>query len=284
MLARARALAAALVERAGVAAASVHDLEKAVFERYEADRDPYFDAWEPSLSAAGDRLDIYRFSYAFPAFRRDKERIGADVIRIASTCGEAAAEAARRVVRAGNQDCVEQPIVGYAHDGGEAHRFKLYLMFRSGHDSAARALARQLVGAPHDLRQKGNLHMVGLDLGTRGVTGAKLYFEHDTIPLTADYGCSPMTLRNALAIHALQAPDDAAHEPVALDFSLRGAALSWAALEPEVASRQPALVRIFKDLDARFRLDARRLSFFRGMPAKMNLYYVLDPREAIAGR
>jgi hypothetical protein len=278
MLARGRELLAALAEQSGVSGAGVHDLEEALFARYAFDCDPYFDAMEPSLSATGERVDAYRFSYAFPAFRRDRRSLGADVIRIAATCGEAAAAAARLVVRAAEQECVEQPLVGYSDDGAGARRFKLYLMFRSSHDVAARALAREVVGAPHDLRQDGSLHMLGLDVGGRGVSGAKLYFEHESLALTADYGFRPMALGRALAIHALRAPDDAAMAPVALDFSLREPGLTWATLQPEVASRQPALARLFKELDARFHLEVRRLSLFRGEPGKVNLYYVLDPR------
>ena len=91
------------------------------------------------------------------------------MVQLAATCGEAAVTAARQIVRAAEDECVEQPIVGYAHDAGGEARFKLYLMFRSARDdAAARALARQLVGSPRDLRQDGQLHMVGLDLGGRG--------------------------------------------------------------------------------------------------------------------
>ena len=89
-----------------------------------------------------------------------------------------------------------------------------------------------------------------------------------------------MTLHHALAIHVLRTPDDEGQSPDAIDFSLRPPGPTWASVEPEVASRHPALARTFADLDARFRLEARRLSFFRRDPGKVNLYYILDPRPA----
>ena len=274
---RERELFAVLAERAGVVAAHVQQLESALFERFELDRDPYYDALEPSLSGADERVDTYRFSYGFPAFRRDRSAVTAVVLAIARTCGDAAIIAARRALLASERDCVEQPIVGYSHDGPGQRRFKLYLMFRSGHDPAARALTREVVGGSHEPRQSGELHMLGLDVGDRGVTGAKLYFEHPTLELSADYTSRPLVLKRSLAIHALRAPDDAARDPVAMDFSLRDSGHSWADLEAGLAGEQPETIRTFRDLRARFGLQARRLSFFRGEPRKLNLYYVLDP-------
>ena len=241
---------------------------------------PFFDALEPSLSGAGERVDTYRFSYGFPAFRRDRPAVIAAVHAIARTCGKAAALAARRAMLAAERDCVEQPIVGYAHDGPRQRRFKLYLMFRRGEDAAARALVREVVGGSHEPRQSGELHMLGLDVGDQGVTGAKLYFEHPTLELSSDYTSPPLVLRRPLAIHAMRASDDEAHDPVALDFSVRDGGHSWSDLEARLAAEQPGTIRTFRELDARFRLQVRRLSFFRGEPRKVNLYYVLDPSPA----
>jgi hypothetical protein len=273
---RSRALFAELARRSGGTSPTLRAMEDVLFERYAIDCDRFGDVLEPSLSAVGDEVSGYRFSYGFPTFRRQPRSVAETVVRMAGSVGDAAVAASRRVLRAAQRPCVAQPIVGYADDGGGRCRFKLYLLFTPGLDGAARALVREVLGASREPTQAGEMHMLGLDVGPGGVTGAKLYFEHAALEAPGDiapHGAGG--LRSALAIHAIVAPDDASAEPVAVDFSLPENDLDWSAVSASLAKAHPAAVRTVAELQERFPLRVRRLSCFRA-PRRLNVYYVLD--------
>jgi len=269
----------------------VSRLEAAIFDRYASDRAGFGNVLEPSLSTAGDAVHRYRFSYGFPRFRDDEAAVADVVVRAAEALGgrfrRSAVEAARKAMLASAHECVRMPIVGVAFDGAQP-RFKVYLLFHAGSDAAARALAREVLGAHDEPRQPGEIHMVGLDVGERGVIGAKLYFEHRGYALPAGYALRPRVLSRVLAIHALSSPDEESDRPSAIDFAVGdqvdaldagGAGASWPELEAELEPAFPAGIRAFNDIASRFRLRVRRVSVF-GEPRKLNVYYVLDEREA----
>jgi hypothetical protein len=276
---RSRELFRILRERDGLAEAECSALESPLWERYAVDRVRRGNVLEPSLSGAAGELSFYRFSYGFPTFRAEPEAAYRTILAMAEACGPAPAEATRRLRKALSRDCIEQPIVGFASDPGGKRRFKLYLMFRPGKEAEARALAGEVLGAGRPLRQPGTLHMVGLDLGPSGVSGAKLYLEHPAWERTSEYGLTLDAPLSCLAIHAMAAPDDAALEPGAIDFALDDAGTTWPRLEQQLTADHPAAVEAMTDLGSRFRLRIRRVSLFRGTPRKLNVYYVLDERE-----
>lgn len=279
---RARDLLQALADRDGLP--GTRPLEGPLLERYAEDGVRRSNVLEPSLSGSGQVVTFYRFSYGFPTFRRDPSRAADTMLRVAQAVGDAAVEATRKIRKAMMQACVEQPIVGFASDAAARRRFKLYLMFRAGADGPARALAREVLGAAMEPAQPGCLHMVGLDVGSAGLTGAKLYFEHPTLELSREYCSRSRELRRALAIHPLTAPDDQSPEPVAIDFAPVDSGLAWADVEEDLARDHRAVTVAFRELCGSFRLQARRVSVSRGASRRLNLYYELadevTPRDA----
>ncbi|EYF01759.1 Hypothetical protein CAP_7825 [Chondromyces apiculatus DSM 436] len=244
---------------------------------------------------------------------------GADALRmLCGPFGGAVAAQVERVVRAARHPAVVQPIFGLADDGPGALRIKLYLQLHDGAGDAAVALTERLLGArlAGRLPVGAALHLVGLDLGAHGdLTGAKLYLRHARVPLrevaarigpvpllealgealgealstkprtTAQAGASGgaggAVLREVLAIHRLEGPDDAGVErPVEIDVAVGDTGLGWPALRAllPVAARGEgsALAR----LEAAVPLVPRRLSTPVGRDDKVNLYYVLGPEVA----
>jgi radical SAM superfamily enzyme YgiQ (UPF0313 family) len=253
----------------------VHDgatraMQDAVLARFERDRWRAGDALEPSVSAGPDGVCAYRFSYAG----------GAGLRSFCEPLGEAIVQAAARVARAARNPCVAQPLFGYANDI-QARRAKLYLQFRDGSDGEARALACSVTGASPSAvgAIEGALHLLGLDLGERGVVAAKLYFaRRDVAP--RDLGCADLgVLPEALVVHSLRAPSDPL-VPVAVDFALADAATSWPALAETLAADHPAAVATVESIADRFRIAVRRVSLFPRSAGRLNVYYVLDERQA----
>lgn len=145
---------------------------------------------------------------------------------------------------------VIQPLFGVADDEPGARRIKLYLQFEDGHGPAPLAIAERLLGARlHGRLPDGPpLHLLGIDLGDRGVTGAKLYFLNARLDLAeapARIGPAPLLaalfenhrreLRDVLTIHRLEAPDDpAVSRPVEIDFALADSGLAWTDVRPRL--------------------------------------------------
>jgi hypothetical protein len=253
----------------GVRDAATRAMQEAVLARFERDRWRAGDALEPSVSAGPDGVCAYRFSYAG----------GAGLRSFCEPLGKTFVLAASRIARAARAPCVAQPLFGYANDVGR-RRAKLYLQFRDGADGDARALACSVTGASASSvgAAEGTLHMLGLDLGERGLVAAKLYFaRHDYAP--RDLGCADVgVLPEALVVHAMQAPSEPL-VPVAVDFALADAATSWPALAEALAADHAAAVSAVESIAARFRIAVRRVSLFPAAARKLNVYYVLDERQ-----
>ena len=92
--------------------------------------------------------------------------------------------------------------------------------------------------------------MLGLDVGDQGVTGAKLYFEHRHPGLSRERH-SPWCCAARSRSSTMRASDNEAHDPVALDFSVRDGGHSSSDLEARLAAEQPGTIRTFRELDAR---------------------------------
>ena len=244
------------------------------------DRLAYSDVLEWSASGDERGVDLARFSYAFPGLRRAPAGVGRDVLALASTLGPATREAAARALRAATSPVVEQVLVGYARDHGGEARAKLYLQLRADAGADGLGLAQRLVGAAAVDSAHLPLHLIGLDVGERGLVGAKLYFEAPSLehPRLGALGAG-------LVIHRLRGPDDAsARAPAELDVALheprpreaaRADGLTWgearAKLEPH-----PVLDAL-DALATRFTLRPRRLSCSLVAPRKVTVYYAQDP-------
>ncbi len=255
-------------------------LTDAVLARFKHDLHEYSDILEWSLCEDAHGLDLGRFSYAFPGYRKAPRETAGALIAWAEGLGEAAGRAARSVMRAARHPAVDQVLIGYARGAKTPERAKFYLQFGSGAGPAALELAHTVLGTDRKTQSDQlPLHLLGLDVGAGGLSGAKLYFvEAGRGPR---FDTWPVPLANTLCIHRLQGPDDPGFElPSEIDFPLPENDLTWAELSssPLMAPFARARQR-FDELGARFRLRARRASLSLGTAPKLNVYYVLDEVE-----
>ena len=266
------------------------ELHRLVLARFGQDRLAYSDVLEPSLSVDARGVHLHRFSFGLPGLRRDEAGVGRTLLALGALFGEPCAQACRTVLRAARSAAVAQPIFGFAAGPG-GPRPKLYLQFHADRAPEALDLAGRLLGRPvGGVGGGAGLHLLGFDLGERGVAAAKLYFARGRmdlgelatlagpVPVARDLAALGATeLRDVLFIHRLDGPREPAPErPGEIDFSLPESDLSWSELRalPSVSAllgRDPAIA----ELEARFRLAVRRVSVSVGNASKLTAYYVL---------
>jgi hypothetical protein len=282
-----------LATRAGVPAEVSRALQAPLLARYAEDCGERPDVLEPSFSCDPSGTHVYRFSYGFPTLRRQRAAVERTLMALCSPLGGHAVDAARAVLLASRSAVVEQILFGYAHgDGGTAARPKLYLQFLASEPSGALDLAGRMLGRPLDsLDRLGPLHLLCLDVGSGGLSGARLYFSIDRIlvdEVAARVGRVPLLaalkdlgvveLRQLLAIHRLRGPDDAeVARPAEVDFSLEDNDLRWLDVRAlpvvrEQLERSPTL----EELQRSFRIAVRRISGSVGDGSKLNVYYGLN--------
>ncbi len=207
-------------------------------ERFRTDVARYSGVFEPSFSFDGYAWRCVRFSYAFPDFWDEPDRVCRTVLDSARPFGPRTTSHVARLLRWSFQPFIEQPIVGLAYDGPESWTFKFYyqvdLRF---HEQAIQWLARLVPwGSLRWLLGGGALplHLVGLDLGPSGIRCVKLYLLHQGVATHALAGVlwpqgltdflvrrGVVRLSNLLTIHRLRSPDDPAIRQVSeADFPL----------------------------------------------------------------
>jgi hypothetical protein len=268
-------------------------LHEPLLARYAEDCGERPDVLEPSFSCEPSGAHVYRFSYGFPTLRRHRAEVERTVMALSLPLGGRVTAAARTVLRAARSPAVEQVLFGYAHGAsGSAARPKLYVQFLASEPAGALDVAGRMLGRALDsFERPGPLHLLCLDVGAGGLSGAKLYFSIDRIlldevpsrvgpvPLLAalrDLGV--VELRRLLAIHRLRGPDDAGVVRAAeVDFALEDNDLRWLDVRdlPVVRAkleRSPVLA----DLQTSFRLAVRRISGSVGEGSKLNVYYGLN--------
>lgn len=269
---------------------------------FERDRARYADILEPSLSwtlrtsrtsRTSRPASLRRLSYAFPGFRADPAGTSRALRSLCAPFGDAILAQADRLLRAAHHASAAMPLFGVADDEPDARRIKLYLQFEHGHGPAPLALAERLLGARllDRFPEAPPLHLLGIDLGDRGVLGAKLYFLHPRLDLAeapARIGPVPLLaalsegacreLRDVLTIHRLEAPDDpAVSRPVEINFALADSGLAWTDVRPLLPPAVRAATGPLAALEAAFPLRVRGISAPVGHADKLNLYYVLTP-------
>lgn len=268
-------------ERPSAAESVQHDL---LLDRLVRDRIRWWNAFEPSIAQHDDAVDVRRYSYAFPRWRERPVEITAAIEAWAAPGGDALVAAARMVLRAARHRAVEQLLVGWARDLGDVPRAKLYLQLSDDAGPDGLALARNLVGHRGRLSSEAlPLHLIGLDVGPSGLSGAKLYFlrsEQDRATSERLVGIA-RPLRDVLVIHRLRGPDDAgAEEPCEIDFAPSASELAWTDVWPSPGLAPYAtLAARFADLSSRFVLQPRRLSLAIDGRRRATVYYVLDEWE-----
>jgi hypothetical protein len=197
--------------------------------------------------------------------------------------GDAVLDGTRAFLQAAESPLVTQVIAGYARGWGVRKRIKLYAQFDPRAGERALRLARALTGCARATDSDAlPLHLLGLDLGERGLVGYKLYFVAP--PLGPDevarrLGGPPRALAEHLRIHRGEGPDDEGAEgPCALDFACEGgwSAIGGAEMEPRFGDGLLALRRIHDG----FRVRLRRASLsLAGAPPALHIYYVLDESD-----
>src|SRR5262249_31450030 len=144
--------------------------------------------------------------------------------------------------------------IGLLASAGTEPTVKLYLQLRDTADRSAWEVTEKILGASLSaVREAGRpLHMVGMDLSSRGLARAKLYtverraaLESEPftrVPLLQDLVRSGVTtLDDVLVIHRMSGPvDDDLARPAEIDFGLARNELTWEALR-ELGALAPAL-------------------------------------------
>jgi hypothetical protein len=255
-LERVRALFEWWSARQPFASAAFDETRAWVLERLADDRERYSDVFEPSFSWDERGVFFRRFSYAFPGFRAAPDETARAAQAFFDPWGAAARDAGARLVRAARRDPVAQPIVGVADDRDRGVRVKLYLQFHERATEPAAELVRAMTGAALDTKRlNGALHMLGLDLSTGGVAGAKLYVARGA----------------ELDVHRIDDPAD--------DFFARAPELDFAADHPRAAAladHYPEAFAAFDELRAAFAVRVRRASVETAGARKLTLYYAVD--------
>lgn len=278
---RVRALADRLF--AGERTARESALLDAVIDRFAIDRRSFSNVLEWSVSAGPRGVDTARFSYAFPRWSSDRAQLSQLVVAWGEKLGDSAAAAVRGLVRAARRPIVQQILVGIARGRGEPTRVKLYLQFRDDAGTAALALARDVIGLRSPTTSDAlPLHLLGLDVGDGGLSGAKLYFVKAR--LADEVRGTPLEpfaarIDDALLIHRIEGPDDErAAAPTEIDFALTGRAPSLDELAGTTGACAAA-AECLTGLGREFQLRSRRISLSLGGAPKTNVYYVLDEQE-----
>ena len=321
---RLEALFAAWRALDGVTAPEALALERALLAAVARDRDLFSDVLEASFAMGARGEHAYRFSYAYPGFRGVPVTSGpsppaipssspaappsplsaaavASALACAAPFGPAVVAATRRLLRAALDPAVEQPLIGLAWDRAGAPRHKVYLQLRDAAGPAAAALAERVLAMPGLAARIGDarLHMLGVDFGPAGVTGAKLYIAHESVT-AAEAPPSPdraldiasalaralpagRRVHNVLAVHRLTAADLSAPAlPPAsdVDFGFADNALAWTevAAAPQLApilARSRVASRLLSD----FRIGVRRLSVATTFAPAFTVYYALRELE-----
>jgi hypothetical protein len=263
-----------------------------LLRQFERDGGRFSEILEPSVSWREGHWQLLRFSYAYPAFREDPIGTIERLLAICAPFGDETCGWVRALLGPAKDPCVTKPLIGLAYDDQEHWRIKLYVEFEADAGARPLRLAGRLLGR-NDLAvgfEGQELHLLGIDLGPRGIIGAKLYFRRRIASITslrdtrgtielvehlASVGVEQ--LRNLLVIHRIAAPGDPdAFTPVEIDFALAENGLRWRDLQAA-----PTLVRArgqgddLAALEQAFRLGFRRVSVPIGRTDKLNAYYVL---------
>jgi hypothetical protein len=270
-------------------------LAAALAERFARDRQHYSEVFEPSFSSGPGGTQVFRFSYAFPGYSRDPGGCCEALRALAAPLPATTRAQLARLTAALGELPLQQALFGLAAADRDRLRTKLYLQFDPAAGAEALAAAARLT-AIGDLSRRfagRELHLLGIDLGARGIVGIKLYFQYAEAShqqLEAMLGpqaildelaeLRPAGLRRPLLIHRAEAAaDPGLDRPAALDFGLLDNDLRWPQLAacPTLAAvgDDPAVAELLQ----RFRLAVRRVSLGLGRRPGIKVYYVLTEPE-----
>ncbi|MBK8254633.1 MAG: hypothetical protein IPK82_18465 [Polyangiaceae bacterium] len=291
---RVRALFDAWASLDNIVSPEAGALRDAVISALKEDREHYSDIFEASIQVAKSQQFAFRFSYAFPGFRADPALSIRHALAAAAPFGPRVTASVKRLFRAALHAVVEQPLIGIAWDRGSEPRHKVYLQLRDDAGAEGVHHVAEVLGMPflNDALRDMRLHMVGVDFGSHGVTGAKLYVVHSRVERSSDDGIArtaalldpaAVAFHNVLAIHRLDAGSAlrAALPSVSdIDVGLDEAGPTW-----DRVSAAPAIApilqrsRIWAELRDNFVLGPRRVSISVRAPHALTVYYGLREVE-----
>jgi hypothetical protein len=273
------------------------EVGRTLMARFTKDRMRFSEVFEPSWSHDEAGWHFWRFSYAFPGHCSDPAADIGSLVELCRPFGEAVAQWVRSLSAHARDPAVFLPLVGLAYDTPASWRVKLYLQFRDDAGDASLRIAARLTGREdlHRMFRNRTLHMVGIDLGPHGISGAKLYFLEPCIPwrdvsrvagpvdlieYLGNMGVDP--LHNLLVIHRMRRQDDPDLDiPTEIDFALRENELCWEDLAGfPIVSRLRRAGGPAAELESAFSLGVRRISVPVGRTDKLNVYYVLTEIDA----
>jgi hypothetical protein len=271
-----------LVQTWGTPDAVEGRLLDAVLNRLERDQAGWSDIFEPSLSWDEKGLHRFRFSFAFPMWRESVDDVSRSMLQFSEPFGPATVEVCERALKAARHGVADQVLFGYARSAGSAPRVKFYIQFAPRHGNVPLLLARKVLGLSVASQSDAlPLHMLGLDVGTNGLVGAKLYFLRREMPPqeTATWlNGWQQPLRDVLLIHRVGGRSDLRQvTPTDVDFAPRDSGLTW----PEIVA-SPAVrryeepVAAIEALGTEFPIRVRYVSFARPPELRFNIYYALD--------
>lgn len=244
--------------------------ERALLERHRDDRERFAEIFEPSVSVDAE-VHRYRLSYSFPGHRADPSARDA-LLAMAAPFGRARETFARLLAGAADER-VSHVLFGLAWDGAARFRAKLYFQLADAAPPAARAAfaARVLSVQPAAL-PPGPVHLLAVDHGALGVTGARVYVERAPVEgaRLGDARLGP--LREALDVHRMTGPGGVGAAPSDVDFGLAASGRTW----PELRGA-PALRALAEALAPPVPFAVRRVSVGEG--GRATAYFVVTAEE-----
>lgn len=266
--------------------------------RFAVDRQHTSDIFEVSMSIEHESINFARFSYALRDFQAAPEATAQWALTFGRCFGPFVGDVFQQLLKRVRHPCVEQILVGAAFDAPGQWRAKLYVQFK--HDAGAEALklAGVLTGIPALAKRAPPhaLHLLGIDITEKGISGAKLYFMIPRVGLEAPLWGESRSLfkrvlpkpgqafENVLSIYRVDSPDgDGLRHPTDVDLHLGENHLRWSdfAKFPEFDGMANEIA-IYENAKQTFDITERRLSVSVTSQPRLSLYYVLASREPVS--
>jgi len=271
-----------------------------VLARSQIDQRTYSELFEASFQARDDRVDLLRFSYGFPAFRRSPADATETILGWVRPFGAAPHAFFAALLRRARHPCVEQVLAGIAWNDGDGLRLKLYLQFSDSAGDDALGFAGSILGARGFRRANAGrlLHLLCFAHGWDGVVGVNAYFkvppfdpaapprglqENELLSDLAARGVR--SIRRGVDIHRMRgSDDDAVDQSSAFSLPPPENELRWSFLRglPSIG-RQMARAPAAAELLERFHVAMRWITVNHGPARSVTGYYVLNERRAPAG-
>lgn len=262
--------------------------QRVVLERFVRDDAFSSDVFEPSVTSVDGVVQSARFSYALPAFGERPGETARWATTFARCFGSDVERTFANVLRGSRRECVEQILVGAVLAGAGEWVAKLYVQFHDGQRQETSEFVRTFLGLPEISSPRGDLHLLGIDVGPGGVKLVKLYFLMPVVERPKASGTTPEIdclfdaaggrLQNVLFIHRLRpgAPAKTFEQPSDIDLHIGENGLRWEELaRAQAFAGHARLVAEQARLGREHDFVVRRLSLSVGESRRVTLYGAL---------